>query len=131
MLKGVKMNRNLSESCYDLFFARNKSAYEEKIKEIAASGADNIRKLICTVDWKDIADNYGLRAGDEAILAVSLALEKCYLGREIYRTRHNEFAVLELYDDFEERIKEFYKAIEQWHGILAPSVSASIVIINE
>lgn len=109
---------------------KNKKAYEERIKDIVADGKSK-EMLLCTVDWKDTADNYGHMAGDEAIFAASLALSKSHLGKEIYRISYNRFIVMELYDDFEKRINNFYDSIEHWHGIFAPSTSASIKISNE
>lgn len=108
---------------------KNKKEYEEIIKDIVADGKSK-EMLLCSVDWKDTADNYGHRAGDEAIFAVSLALSKSNLGKEIYRISHNRFIVLGLYDDFQKRINDFYNTIEQWRGIFAPSSSASIKILN-
>lgn len=121
------MNNKLSEDCYDLIFTKDRITYEEKIN---SADTLNIKKAVCTVNWKDIADNYGLKAADEAILAVSLALYKCNLGREIYHTRYAEFVVLELSVDFEKRTEDFYDIIRKWHGISAPCVRAEISVFN-
>lgn len=121
------MNDKLSVNYYDLGFAKNRMAYEEKIN---SADTLNIKKAVCTVNWKDIADNYGLKAADEAILAVSLALYKCNIGREIYRTRYAEFVMLELSGNSEKQTEDFYEIIRKWHGILAPYVEAEIIFFK-
>lgn len=108
---------------------KNKVAYDKKINEI--TDIDKSKEiLLCWVDWKDIDSMYGHRAGDETIFAASSALSKSALGKEIYRIKHNIFIVTELYDDYKNKINDFYSTLKQWHGIFAPNCSATIKILK-
>ena len=69
---------------YDLFLALDKKSYGYRIENIHEE-KEEAYKLVFTVDWKSISVKFGLRAGDEAIWAMSLALYDCDIPYRTWR----------------------------------------------
>ena len=110
---------------YDLFLALDKKSYGYRIENIHGE-KEEAYQLVFTVDWKSISVKFGLRAGDEAIWAMSLALYDCF-GMVIYRTAHGEFTWpdpdMDLYEKNKERLHEL---IKNWHGVMAPHTEYTV-----
>ena len=113
------MESTHEDRSYDLFLALDKKSYEYRIENIHEE-KEEAYKLVFTVNWKPISETHGLRAGDEAIWAVSLALYDCF-GMVIYRTEHGEFTWpdpdMDRYEKNKERLNEL---VSNWHGVMAP-----------
>nr|WP_318659190.1 hypothetical protein [uncultured Treponema sp.] len=112
------------DKCYDLFLLLNKKTYEQHLKALRKKYG-KISRLVFTIDYQPITDYFGLRAGDEAIFAVSLALFQCFGGA--YRIKYNEFVILNPGADYEKHLEKFNKIISNWHGVFAPYTKASVV----
>lgn len=101
----------------------SKESHEAKIAEYSEQKIP-FHKLTFVLEWKCITDQFGLRAGDEACLAVLSALD--YYFGEVFYIEYGRFEVLiPEPEDYQKRLKEFQDSISQWHGFLVPHVDVA------
>ena len=96
-------------------------AYGAKIAECQKSNL-KMHQLIIETDWKEITAYYGLRAGDEACLALWSALD--YFFGEAYYWDDCKFLVLiPEQQNYQDMLNSFMEAMSKWHGFLVPNLT--------